>query len=258
MNTEIYKTEDILGVIMNLGKEMLMCGAEVNRVEDTISRLCSAYKFTKADIFSITSLILVTVSDQNGKQVSLSRRITGYVFNFYRLEELNALSRTVCRTTPSPDEFQHLLDEIILNSHFSKLFRFLGFLLASFGYCMLFQGSPLDALCSALISVLIFATDRFFHHFRINSLMYNLTVSLIAGLSAFMLCDIFPCLHADKIMIGDIMLLIPGLILTNAIKDMISGDTMAGFLRFCEAILTAVFIALGFMFSMYVMGVISW
>ena len=54
------------------------------------------------------------------------------------------------------------------------------------------------------------------------------------------------------------MLLIPGLMLTNAIKDMMNGDTMAGFLRFCEALLTALAIALGFWLAMIVTGVLTW
>ena len=257
MDNITYKTEDTLAVIMNLGKEMLMCGAEVNRVEDTISRLCTAYGFERADIFSITSLILVTVRDKENKNFTLSRRIASYVFNFYRLEELNALSRTACASTPSPEDFQKMLDEIIMNSHFSKLLRFVGFILTSVGFCLLFKGSFTDAIISGIISMFIFGADRFFHHFRLNSLMYNLVASFIAGICTFTSCALFPSLQADKIMIGDIMLLIPGLILTNAIKDMIGGDIMAGFLRFCEAILTAIAIALGFWLSMIVMGVVK-
>ncbi|MBQ8003400.1 MAG: threonine/serine exporter family protein [Clostridia bacterium] len=257
MNT-ISQSENLLTVIMNLGKEMLMCGAEVNRVEDTISRLCDAYGLKDAEIFSITSLILVTVRGHEGSSFAQSRRVTGYVFNFYRLEELNALSRTVCSTTPSAEDFQHMLDEIIAHSHFSKLLRLLGFILTSSGFCLLFKGSLIDALCAGLISVGVFIIERIFTTFSINGMLYNFISSLFAGVMAFYLTGLNIGASLDKIMIGDIMLLIPGLMLTNAIKDMMNGDTMAGFLRFCEALLTALAIALGFWFSMIAMGVLSW
>ena len=146
-------TENLLTVIMNLGKEMLMCGAEVNRVEDTMARICAAYELENAEIFSITSLILVTVRDKNGASFAQSRRISSYVSNFYRLEELNALSRTVCKTTPSPEDFQVMLDEIIKHSHYSRFLRLLGFMLTSGGFCLLFQGSFIDSLCAAIISI---------------------------------------------------------------------------------------------------------
>lgn len=251
-------TEKILSVIMNLGKEMLMCGAEVNRVEDTISRLCNAYGLENSEIFSITSLILVTVKDRDSKSFVQSRRITSYVFNFYRLEELNALSRTVCQATPSAEDFQVMLDEIIKHSHFSKLMRLIGFILTSAGFCLLFKGSLTDALCAGLISVVIFLIERLFTQFAINGIFYNFVSSLFAGFAAVHLSTFNIGAHMDKIMIGDIMLLIPGLMLTNAIKDMMNGDTMAGFLRFCEALLTALAIALGFWCAMIVTGVVAW
>ncbi len=251
-------TENLLTVIMNLGKEMLMCGAEVNRVEDTISRLCTSYGLNDAEIFSITSLILVTVRDPDGASFAQSRRITSYVFNFYRLEELNALSRTVCSTTPSAEDFQVMLDEIIKHSHFSKLLRLIGFILTSGGFCMLFKGSFTDALCAASISVIIFLIERLFTTLNMNGMLYNFISSFIAGVLAFQLSKLGIGAHLDKIMIGDIMLLIPGLMLTNAIKDMMNGDTMAGFLRFCEALLTALAIALGFWFAMIATGVLTW
>ncbi|MBR5535347.1 MAG: threonine/serine exporter family protein [Clostridia bacterium] len=251
-------TENILNVIMNMGKEMLMCGAEVNRVEDTISRLCAAYGLDNSNIFSITSLILVTVKDSEGKSYIQSRRIASYVFNFYRLEELNALSRTVCKTTPSAEDFQVMLDEIIKSSHFSKRLRLIGFILTSGGFCLLFKGSFADALFAALISVAIFLIERLFTRFAINGMFYNFISALFAGVSAVYISSMGIGAHLDKIMIGNIMLLIPGLMLTNAIKDMMNGDTMAGFLRFCEALLTALAIAIGFWFAMIVTGVLSW
>lgn len=255
MNSNVCETEKLLNVIMDLGKEMLMCGAEVNRVEDTMLRLCSAYKLHNAEIFSITSLILVSVRDESGSSFSLSRRITTYVINLYRLEELNALSRTVCATLPSPEDFSTMLDEIIKHSHFSKPLRLLGFVLSSAGFSVLFGGNLRDGLCSAVISVVMFAIERLFTKLSINSMLYNLISSFFAGIMAFFFTRANLACNMDKVMIGDIMLLIPGLVLTNAIKDMMSGDTMAGFLRVCEALLTAVAIALGFVLSMMLTGV---
>lgn len=256
--TATNDTEKLLSVIMNLGKEMLMCGAEVNRVEDTISRLCNAYNLNNAEIFSITSLILVTVKDIDGKSFVQSRRIAGYIFNFYRLEELNALSRTVCQSTPSAEDFQVMLDEIIKHSHFSKLLRLIGFVLTSGGFCMLFKGSLTDAFFAGAISVVIFFIEQLFNQFAINGMFFNFVSSLFAGIAAVHITNLNLGAQLDKIMIGDIMLLIPGLMLTNAIKDMMNGDTMAGFLRFCEALLTALAIALGFWFAMIATGVVTW
>ena len=61
-------------------------------------------------------------------------------------------------------------------------------------------------------------------------------------------------LHVDKIMIGDIMLLIPGLMATNAIRDILIGDTISGVMRFIEAMLLAAVLALGFIGAIFLIG----
>lgn len=65
---------------------------------------------------------------------------------------------------------------------------------------------------------------------------------------------VIPVFHADKIIIGDIMLLIPGIAMTNAVKDMLVGDTIAGTMRLLESLLWAGALAGGFMASMWLMG----
>ncbi len=52
--------------------------------------------------------------------------------------------------------------------------------------------------------------------------------------------------HPDKIMIGNIMLVIPGIQLTNSLRDMINGDMISGLLNMSEALLKAIAVAMGF------------
>ena len=63
--------------------------------------------------------------------------------------------------------------------------------------------------------------------------------------------------HADKVLIGIIMLLIPGIMLTNSIRDILLGDIISGSLRLVEAILMAATLALGMMAAIWLMGGIS-
>jgi uncharacterized membrane protein YjjP (DUF1212 family) len=60
--------------------------------------------------------------------------------------------------------------------------------------------------------------------------------------------------HVEMIMIGNIMLLIPGVLMTNSFRDFISGDMISGLLHFSEAIITAICIAAGFIFSKILLG----
>ena len=60
--------------------------------------------------------------------------------------------------------------------------------------------------------------------------------------------------HVDKIMIGGIMLLIPGIAMTNSIRDMLIGDIVTGLLRFVNSVLIAGAIACGFALPLILMG----
>lgn len=60
--------------------------------------------------------------------------------------------------------------------------------------------------------------------------------------------------NPDKIIIGNIMLLIPGIALTTSLRDMINGDTISGLLGLSEAVLKALAIAIGFAAVLMRMG----
>ena len=100
-------------LILDIGEQMLICGGEVNRVEETISRLCTAYGALRADVFSITSAIIVTVCWENGEIITQSRRICASGREFNRLEELNELSRYICRTRPAIEEVESRMRKIV-------------------------------------------------------------------------------------------------------------------------------------------------
>ena len=79
-----------------------------------------------------------------------------------------------------------------------------------------------------------------------NSLIQTSICSAVTAIAVLLLVRLGIGVHPDKIMIGNIMLVIPGMQLTNSLRDMINGDTVSGVLNLSEAILKAVSVALGF------------
>ena len=78
------------------------------------------------------------------------------------------------------------------------------------------------------------------------SAVFFLDFGRLRGLLAHLLIGIGLGAHFDKITIGNIMLLIPGIGLTNALRDMFGGEMITGLLRFVEAMILAIAIAFGF------------
>ena len=99
---------------------------------------------------------------------------------------------------------------------------------------------------SAVIGIFLKYVETLFRKFRIYNFFVIVICSAFGGLMAYLSVEMGLGTHADKISIGNIMLLIPGVSLTNAIRDMFQGDTITGLLRFAEAVLLAVCVAAGF------------
>lgn len=236
----------LLYYALQIGEQMLLCGAEINRVEDSIGRICRAYGVERVDALTITESIVVTIHGEPYGSVTQTRRIQSSRNHFGKLHALNQLSRTICEMKPEFSYIEEKLSEIEAMSDYSLGVQVFTYALISGAFCMFFGGDWVDVCASALIGVLLKYVEMFFKHLKIYNFFVVLLCSAIGGLLAFLLVKAGLGHHADKISIGNIMLLIPGVALTNAIRDMFQGDTISGLLRFSEALLVAICVAFGF------------
>ena len=62
------------------------------------------------------------------------------------------------------------------------------------------------------------------------------------------------CHNMDMVIIGTIMLLIPGLTIGTSVRDMLCGDIVTGSIRFIQSLLLACVIAFGYGVAMLLVG----
>ena len=247
------KYAKLLYYALTIGEKMLTCGAEVSRVEDSIVRICTAYGAARVDVFAITSSIVAS-ADFEGKTYTQTRRIKGQGTNFEMLDALNNLSRTICATTPDENYIEDALNEISERKGFSLVVTALGWGLTAGAFAVFFGGTFVDGAISAFIAILLTFFVKFLEKKGINKIYSNLFSSFLITTLAYAFIKLGVDANSDKIIIGNIMLLIPGIALTTAIRDLISGDMIAGILRFCEAILVAGAIAGGYFITVMLFG----
>lgn len=246
--------DGLLTQMLDLGASMIACGADVNLVEESLVRIGHSYGARDMNVFVITSSILVTMLDDLGKEHTQSRRIhTALSNNFGRLERLNALCRRCCDEKVGPEQIAVELERIN-NSCVSRPYLYAGSVLAAGSFAVFFGGSPLDGVVSALFAVLICVLQSRFRPYCPNEIVFDFVAALVSGLGICLAAQVVPGLNIDKIIIGDIMLLIPGIAITNAMRDMLAGDTVAGALRLIESLLWAGALALGYMVSIMAVG----
>ena len=247
--TQRIRAENRLTLALDIGERMLRCGAEIGRVEDTLRRICSAFGAERVDVFTITSGIVVTAMVPGAGAVTQTRRIRDTRSDFCRLDRLNALSRRICEAGMAENDIRAALEGIDAAPVYPLAAQLGFYALISAAFSLFFGGSWQDAAAAAVIGVLLRLAQGVFHRLGTNPFLESVLCSFAGGLAAGAAARLGPALHADRIAIGNIMLLIPGIALTNAIRDMFAGDLISGLLRFAEALLLAVTVALGFVLA---------
>lgn len=239
-------TNYILKSVLDVGEIMLTSGAEVNRVEDTIQRMMYAYGCVKVDVFTITSSIVVTVQANDDTMYTQTRRIHTYATNMNKLEMCNALSRRVCIKPLSLNELQKEVQTIRERKDYPDMVHFFAYGGISAAFSIFFGGSLGDGIAAFFCGLLLFISIRLFDRLRLQRIIHTIAASVCVGLGAVLFTRLGIGDSVDKIIIGNIMLLIPGISLTVSLRDMISGDTISGLLGLCEALIRALAIAAGF------------
>ncbi len=236
----------ILAIALDIGVEILRCGGEIHRVEDTVIRICRAYGAKEVSVFAITSLITAEVEMPDGTYATRNRRVMSTYNHLSRLEACNALSRTICTHPVSAEEVERRLEAIRVYRPLPEWLCYLGAMMAIGGFAVFFGGTVLDGLAAAAIGFVLTLFSRL-RPVRINGMVKSLLSSFLAGVLSVLCVSVGFGTHVDKIIIGTIMLEIPGLSFGNALRDLLCGDTLAGTMRLIQAILQTLMIATGYM-----------
>jgi uncharacterized membrane protein YjjP (DUF1212 family) len=191
---------------------------------------------------------------KNGVILTQTRRIASRGTNLGLVELLNALSRKICVNTVSLAVLKEELLRLKNAQKYSNAMLCMMYGIISFAFTIFFGGRLIDGLCSFTSGILLYLL--LFVNFKIGLNNILQTVLCSAGTAAYViiLSRFVSEMQPDKVMIGNIMLVIPGVLLTTSLRDVINGDLITGVLGICEAIITAVAVALGFVSVMYYFG----
>ena len=240
-----YKAEEILDVSMEIGVNLLACGAEIRRVEETITYICKAYGASAVDVFAIPSLILATIEVDGESYTTKIKRNIDVTTDLFRLEKYNKLSRKISAEKPSLDEVRDEIEYIENLKDYNLFLIYLGGFLSASGFAVFFGGTLLDGLAAGIVSIFMTWFLRL-EVIRFNQFVRILLCSLIGGLFSVIMCWIGIADNLSYVMSGAIMIVIPGLAIGTSIRDIMSNDVLSGSVRLLEAIVVSVAVAAGF------------
>lgn len=235
-----------LELAMEVGYHLAMAGAETYRVEESINRILHVYGI-ESQVFAIPNCLTVSVHIPGQDPITRMRRIGNHGNDLYAVEQFSNLSRRICAEAPDPAIANQWLAAAKGSLRVFPLpVVLLAYFLGASGFSVLFGGGWREFLaagfCGVLVGIVTKCISRFFIE---NTFFSTISAALVMGLAAYGIAAWIPGLITDAIIIGASMPLVPGLLFTNAMRDIINGDTNSGLNRIVTVLLIAVAIAAG-------------
>ena len=235
----------LLDLATDLGYELAMAGAETFRVEESISRCLAAYG-VEAEVFAIPNYLVVSILTEDGQPITRMRRIGHHGNDLDAVEKFSGLSRAFCNRKPDPREGLQWFDLVRQNlRQYPMPMQYLGFFLGAAGFGLFFGCNLTDALCAGICGILVGFVNKYLDDRKANQFFRTIASAFLMATLAYAMGAFGITHNPDAVTIGALMILVPGLLFTNAMRDIIYGDTNSGVNRIVQVFLVAMAIALG-------------
>jgi uncharacterized membrane protein YjjP (DUF1212 family) len=233
------------------GEIMLISGAEIYRVENTINYIIRKSGRETAEAIVFSTGIFASLNDSDIEAITIARRVTIRSTNLNRIFLVNDVSRKLCQNAISVKEAYGMLIEIRDTIQYTKRMRIIGVIGVGVFFTLLLGGSAKDCLAAVIPGAVLAWGMRVSLKVRFNDFCANAACVFFSALTTLALEKwILHGIHSDIIIIATIMPLVPGVIFTTAIRDTLNGDYASGMARIMEAVVIALAVAAGVGFGM--------
>jgi len=245
MNKEKTHTYEIMEVCLLAGKIMLQSGGETYRVEDTMMRMAAAFGIENSHSYVTPTGIIFSAEGTEPTKTKLIR-ISSRSTDLKKVAMVNSISRQITNGEINLEEaLIHLKELEDLNVTFPFMFQVAAASIASGCFMIMFKGEWVDFIPSMVTGGLGYFGFLYFHRYIPIKFFSEFLASFIIGFLALILVKLGVGSQLDKIIIGSVMTLVPGLLVTNAVRDLMAGHLVSGLSKGAEALLTAFAIGSG-------------
>lgn len=255
-NVQIGTTKEILKLAVDLGDQLLRNGGEIYRVEDTILYILHSFGILQCDVYVLANGIFASANENEQDACSIIRHVPDQAVHLGRIAALNQLARDLCDHKCSMEEARKRVEKCAAIPVYSDLVLILMSGLGSGGFCYLFGGTWGDAgiafFIGMLEQILLAGMSRYktFHFAR------NIIASGFVSCSADILMRLGIPMHSGMVIVGGIMLLVPGIAFTTSIRDFHNGDYLSGTIHLLDALATAIGVAIGSCLPLFIRSLV--
>ncbi|ETT87332.1 hypothetical protein C176_04248 [Viridibacillus arenosi FSL R5-213] len=240
---EMEEEELAIDCFLLAGRLLMQSGAETYRAEDTMLRMANSQGLTSAQSFvTPTGIIFSAGHKRPTRIVQIPRRST----DLEKIALVNGVSRRLTAEQITLSEaFEELQRIDRSNLYFPTWLQIVASAIASGCFLILFEGVWKDVPAAILAGGIGFLLFVLMHELTKVKFFAEFTAALFVGITAFITVKLGIGIQIDKIIIASVMPLVPGLLIANAVRDLMAGHFVSGVAKGTEAFLTAFAIGAG-------------
>lgn len=246
------RNDMVMEVCILAGKLLLQSGAETYRVEDTMRRIAEAFQIDESHSFiTPTGIIFVIDTDEptKTKLVRVSNRTT----DLHEVTLVNTVSREIAEGKLTlRDAYAELKKIEKENLTFPIWLQIIAAAVASGCFLIMFDGKWDDFFPATIAGGAGYTALIYIHKLVPVKFLSEFMASVIIGLVAIALVHVGVGSQLDKIIIGSVMPLVPGVLITNAVRDLMADHLLTGLSKGAEAVLTAVAVGSGVVVVLFI------
>lgn len=240
--------EEYLNTVINLAKRcgclILETGGETYRAEETVLCICHSFDLTDVSVIAMTTGVMLS-GQYKGHCGSAVGRISTRKQNLDLLDRINEISHQIARGKLSVDEASLQVEKFAQEKTLPFFLVMLSTAICTSAFCGLFGGEWPEIIIAFLAGVVLHSVNSILRVFQSHSYFMCIIGGITVAFCAVIPACFFPSLRISHIIIGGIMPLVPGVALTNSLRDLFTGDLISGITRLSEALFIAICIASG-------------
>ncbi|MFD1318814.1 threonine/serine exporter family protein [Loigolactobacillus zhaoyuanensis] len=234
---------EILDTCLIAGRIMVESGSEMYRVEDTMRRMAANAGAMNSQIFSTPTGLLMALPTQDAVQI---QQVTMRTINLEKVDRVNDLSRQFAEHQVTLKQLHQRLTMLDHDVPFFPVWlQIMAAALVSCTLMIIYGGVWADFIQSAVVGAVGYAVFYFIREHLAVSFLSEFMAAFTIGFLAWVLVHWHFGQSLDMIIIGAVMPLVPGVAITNAVRDMLAGHLLSGIARGMEALFSVGAIGIG-------------
>lgn len=233
----------ILNTCLLAGKIMAESGSEAYRVEDTMHRIATNAGHPENVSYATATGLFMSLKTSSNSQIE---QIKERAIDLEKVDAVNRLSRQFEHKEITLAElYEHL--QLIEKDFpaFPKSWRILAAGFISAALMILFGGTWGDFIPAFIIGALGYTASLYAISWLEVHFLNEMAAAFLIGSLSFLAVKFGLASNMDKLIIGAVMPLVPGVAITTSFRDILAGHLISGMARGVEAIFTAAAIGVG-------------